>query len=49
MHARLGDHLAQNQPLITLYSEDETLLGEALNLLQQSIRITPDEPLCFKP
>ena len=44
MHARLGDHLTHNQPLITLYAEDEDLLAEPFQMLQQAIQITPYSP-----
>ncbi len=44
MHAKLGAPLTLNQPLITLYSEDPTLLDEPFHMLLDAIRVTPAPP-----
>jgi pyrimidine-nucleoside phosphorylase len=46
VHAKLGDRIAANQPLVTLFAEDEALLAEPLELLRAAYTITaaPPEP-----
>ncbi len=44
MHAKLGDKIAANQPLVTLFSEDESLLDEPEEMLRETLRITPGAP-----
>ena len=44
MHAKLGDHLTADQPLITLYSEDEALLSEPFHMLREAIHLTHTPP-----
>jgi pyrimidine-nucleoside phosphorylase len=44
MHAKLGDKVAVNQPLVTLFSEDESLLDEPEEMLRETLRITPGPP-----
>ncbi len=44
MHAKLGDHLTQGQPLITLFAEDPTLLDEPYAMLQATLTLTPSPP-----
>ena len=44
MHAKLGDHLTANPPLITLFAEDESLLTEPCEMLRATLQITPTPP-----
>ena len=44
MHAKLGEPLTLDQPLITLYAEDPALLDEPYEMLLKAIRITPNQP-----
>jgi pyrimidine-nucleoside phosphorylase len=44
MHAKLGDKVKANQPLITLFSEDESLLDEPEAMLRETLQITPTPP-----
>ena len=44
MHAKLGDKIKANQPLITLFSEDESLLNEPEAMLRETLQITPTPP-----
>jgi pyrimidine-nucleoside phosphorylase len=44
MHAKLGDSLAQGQPLATLYSEDPALLDESEEMLRETLRISVGRP-----
>jgi pyrimidine-nucleoside phosphorylase len=39
VHARLGDRIAANQPLITLFAEEDNLLHEAYEMLRAAYRI----------
>ena len=41
MHVKLGDRITTNQPLITLYSEDESLVAEPFQMLHDAIQISP--------
>jgi pyrimidine-nucleoside phosphorylase len=41
MHAKLGDKLEANQPLVTLFAEDPTLLDEPEAMLRETLQITP--------
>ena len=44
MHAKLGDKIKADQPLITLFSEDESLLDEPEAMLRETLQITPTPP-----
>jgi pyrimidine-nucleoside phosphorylase len=44
VHAKLGDPIAQGQPLVTLHAEDPALLAEPLELLRAAYRIAPTAP-----
>jgi pyrimidine-nucleoside phosphorylase len=44
MHIKLGDRIIPGQPLITLYSEDESLLAEPFQMLENAIHINPSQP-----
>jgi pyrimidine-nucleoside phosphorylase len=44
MHAKLGDKLEANQPLVTLFSEDSELLDEPETMLRETLQITPTPP-----
>jgi pyrimidine-nucleoside phosphorylase len=40
MHAKLGNRITKNQPLITLFAEDATLLDEPEQMLRNTLQIT---------
>ena len=44
VHAKLGDRVAERQPLVTLFAEDEALLAEPLAMLRATYRIAPEPP-----
>lgn len=44
MHAKVGDHVVQGQPLCTLYTEDSALLDEPEAMLRAAIQITDQPP-----
>src|SRR5258705_5126596 len=44
MHAKLGDKLESNQPLVTLFSEDPKLLDEPQAMLRETLQITQTPP-----
>jgi pyrimidine-nucleoside phosphorylase len=44
MHAKLGDKLEANQPLVTLFSEDSELLDEPEAMLRDTLQITQTPP-----
>ncbi|HEV2708998.1 MAG TPA: thymidine phosphorylase [Edaphobacter sp.] len=44
MRAKLGDHLKKGQPLITLFTEDESLLDEPEDMFQQTLQISAAPP-----
>ncbi len=44
MHAKLGDKVEANQPLVTLFSEDDSLLNEPEVMLRETLQITPTPP-----
>jgi pyrimidine-nucleoside phosphorylase len=44
MHAKLGDKLEANQPLVTLFSEDPELLNEPEAMLRETLQITQSPP-----
>lgn len=44
MHVKLGDRITQGQPLITLFSEDESLLAVPYEMLHSTIQITQTPP-----
>jgi pyrimidine-nucleoside phosphorylase len=44
MHAKLGDKLEANQPLLTLFSEDPELLEEPEAMIRETLQIAPTPP-----
>jgi pyrimidine-nucleoside phosphorylase len=44
MHAKLGDKLEKSQSLVTLFSEDESLLNEPEHMLRETLKITSTPP-----
>jgi pyrimidine-nucleoside phosphorylase len=44
MHAKLGDKIEANQPLVTLFAEDEHLLNEPEQMLRETLQISPISP-----
>ncbi|MEI9980774.1 MAG: thymidine phosphorylase [Edaphobacter sp.] len=44
MHAKLGDRLKKDQPLITLFAEDEALLDEPEQMLRETLQISSTPP-----
>jgi pyrimidine-nucleoside phosphorylase len=44
MHAKLGDKIQEGQPLVILFSEDETLLNEPEQMLRETLQISPTQP-----
>jgi pyrimidine-nucleoside phosphorylase len=44
MHAKVGDKLEANQPLMTLFAEDPALLEEPEALLRETLQITQASP-----
>jgi thymidine phosphorylase len=44
MHAKLGEKLELNQPLITLFAEAPSLLDEPEAMLRETLHITPTPP-----
>jgi pyrimidine-nucleoside phosphorylase len=44
MHIKLGEKVTPNQPLITLFSEDESLLNEPQEMLRNTLKFTPNQP-----
>jgi pyrimidine-nucleoside phosphorylase len=44
MYAKLGDRLAEGQPLVTLFSEDPALLDEPESMLLETLKITAEPP-----
>src|SRR5271170_575243 len=44
MHAKLGDRLKKDQPLITLFAEDEALLDEPEQMLLETLQISSTPP-----
>ncbi|WP_158794716.1 thymidine phosphorylase [Granulicella sp. L60] len=44
MHAKLGDRLEANQPLITLFAEDPSLLDEPEDMLRKTLQISATPP-----
>jgi len=44
MHAKLGDKVKANQPLITLFSDDAALLDEPEAMLRETLKVTPTPP-----
>ena len=44
MHKRQGDYVAKDEPLATLYVNDETRLEEAAALLRGAVRLSPEQP-----
>jgi pyrimidine-nucleoside phosphorylase len=45
MHIKLGEKVEPNQPLITLFSEDESLLAEPYEMLRATLQFTPTLPI----
>jgi thymidine phosphorylase len=44
MHAKLGDRIAAGQPLVTLFTEDSTLLDEPEQMLRETLTISAQPP-----
>jgi pyrimidine-nucleoside phosphorylase len=44
MHAKLGDKLEANQPLVTLFAENSLLLAEPEAMLRETLQITQTPP-----
>jgi pyrimidine-nucleoside phosphorylase len=44
MHAKLGDEIKAGQPLVTLYSEDASLLSEPEQMLRETLQVSPEPP-----
>lgn len=44
MHKRQGDYVAKDEPLATLYVNDETRLEEAAALLRGAVRLSQEQP-----
>jgi pyrimidine-nucleoside phosphorylase len=44
MHAKLGDKLEKDQPLVTLFSEDESLLNKPETMLRETLKIAAAPP-----
>jgi pyrimidine-nucleoside phosphorylase len=44
MHAKLGDRIEAGQPLVTLFTEDPTLLAEPEQMLRETLRIAAQPP-----
>jgi pyrimidine-nucleoside phosphorylase len=44
MHVKLGDRVEVGQALVTLFSEDEGLLGEPEEMLRETLRIADERP-----
>ena len=44
VHVKLGDHVQQGAPLVTLFAEDEALLAEPLEMLRATYALRPEEP-----
>ena len=44
VHAKLGHHIHQGAPLVTLYAEDEALLAEPLDMLRATYILRPEPP-----
>jgi pyrimidine-nucleoside phosphorylase len=44
IHAKLGNAIQAGQPLVTLFSEDPSLLAEPEAMLRETLRITPAPP-----
>ena len=44
MHAKLGDQLEPQQPIITLFAEDPELLNEPEHMIRQSLLFSADPP-----
>ena len=44
VHAKLGTQVSPGQPLVTLFTESESLLAEPFEMLRATYRITPEPP-----
>ncbi len=44
MHAKLGDRLEADQPLVTLFAEDQSLLDEPGHMLRETLQISSTPP-----
>jgi thymidine phosphorylase len=44
MHAKLGDKIEANQRLVTLFTEDASLLDEPEAMLRETLQITQTAP-----
>ncbi|CAN5732061.1 pyrimidine-nucleoside phosphorylase [soil metagenome] len=45
MHCKIGAKIEAGQPLITLFSEDESLLTEPYEMLLNTLKISPERPV----
>jgi pyrimidine-nucleoside phosphorylase len=44
VHVKLGAHVEEGQPMLTLFAEDAVLLDEPEAMLRATYRITPEPP-----
>ncbi len=44
MHVKLGDKIEADQPLVTLFSEDDALLAEPEQMLRETLQISATAP-----
>ena len=44
MHAKLGNQIKAGQPLVTLFTEDASLLDEPEAMLRETLHIAPTPP-----
>ncbi len=44
MHIKLGEKVEPNQPLVTFFTEDESLLAEPYEMLRATLHFTPTPP-----
>jgi pyrimidine-nucleoside phosphorylase len=45
MHVKLGDKIQEGQPLVTLFTEEETLLAEPEQILLETLQISGAQPV----
>ncbi len=48
MHKRVGDHIGKDEPICTLYVNDETNLNDAIATMNDAVRIG-DKPDTVSP
>jgi pyrimidine-nucleoside phosphorylase len=44
MHTKLGESVVEGQPLITLFTEDPSLLNEPEEMLRETLQISQAKP-----